>query len=86
MRRYTVDKYIRYDTDGPNAEAAMVETDDGEWVRQDEAAAEIERLRSVLSRIHSLCDGIKSRQYITGLARDALAGMQMPPNTPDRQR
>ena len=79
MKRYTIDKYIRYDTDGPNAEAAMVETDYGEWVRQDEAAAEIERLRSVLSRIHSLCDGIKSRQYITGLARGALAWMQMPP-------
>jgi len=41
MKRYTVDKYIRYDTDGPNAEAAMVEADDGEWVRHDEAAAEI---------------------------------------------
>jgi len=72
MKRYSVDKYIRYDTDGPNAEASMVETDDGEWVRLDEATAEIERLRSVLSRILSLCDGIKSRQYITGLARDAL--------------
>jgi hypothetical protein len=80
MKRYTIDKFIRYDTDGPNAEAAMVETDDGEWMRQDEAQGEIERLRSVLSRIHSLCDGIKSRQYITGLARGALAGMQMPPN------
>ena len=53
MKRYTVDKYIRYDTDGPNAEAAMVETDDGEWVRQDEAAAEIERLRSTVMRLRS---------------------------------
>jgi hypothetical protein len=82
MKRYTLDKYIRYDTDGPNAEAAMVETDDGEWVRQDEAAAEIERLRSVLSRIHSLCDGIKSRQYITGLARGALAGKALATQPP----
>ena len=44
MKRYTLDSFIRYDTDGPNAEAAMVETDDGEWVRQDEAHAEVERL------------------------------------------
>ena len=82
MKRYTIDSAIIYDTNGAKADAAMVEAADGEWVRHDEAAAEIERLRSVLSRIHSLCDGIKSRQYITGLARGALAGMQMPPNPP----
>jgi hypothetical protein len=63
MKRYIIDSFIRYDTDGTNAEAAMVEAEDGEWVRYDEAAAEIERLRSVLGRIDRLCHGAKSDKY-----------------------
>jgi hypothetical protein len=29
MKRYTIDKYISFDTDGAYAHAAMVEADDG---------------------------------------------------------
>jgi hypothetical protein len=48
MKRYTIDSAIIFDADGAKADAAMVEADDGEWVRHDEAAAEIERFRVAL--------------------------------------